>query len=236
MTRSFYDDPIQVFRNWADSLKLQGIARIKGNLIGDDNAFEENGLGHGWMMDDLIFRYAAEVGALQFNDNSISVLFKPPDDLSSRMEILPQLNSSCLDFIDLTVVFKDSLTNVSFTRAEDGRNLVISGIVQAGSQVFSRSFSLRDPTEFYLDILKETLLNEGIILEGEILDCDDIDDWNLKTNDRNLLFVYRSPPLLDILRVMMKKSNNLQAETLIKTIGFEIYGNGSLDPGRNVQW
>src|SRR5882757_960820 len=43
----------RVFADWADRLKKSGIRAISGRVIGDDNAFEDETLGFGWMWDDL---------------------------------------------------------------------------------------------------------------------------------------------------------------------------------------
>ena len=48
-------------------MKTRGIRTIAGRVIGDDNAFDDDGLGFGWSWDDLPDDYAAGVSALQFN-------------------------------------------------------------------------------------------------------------------------------------------------------------------------
>ena len=42
----FYDDDMfKIYNDWADSLINYGIDEITGNIIGDDNAFDDIGLG-----------------------------------------------------------------------------------------------------------------------------------------------------------------------------------------------
>ena len=48
-------DLTRTFRQWADSLKAQGIRRISGNVIGDDDVFDDRALGEGWQWDDLVW-------------------------------------------------------------------------------------------------------------------------------------------------------------------------------------
>src|SRR5262249_54563501 len=43
----------QLFQTWADRLKDAGIRTIAGRIVGDDDAFEDEGLGAGWAWDDL---------------------------------------------------------------------------------------------------------------------------------------------------------------------------------------
>lgn len=66
-----------LFDSWAARLKAAGIAVVDGRLIGDDNEFEDNGLGFGWSWDDLPTDDAAPVGALQFNENAVRVAVAP---------------------------------------------------------------------------------------------------------------------------------------------------------------
>ena len=40
-TSEFYDDPRQIFYCWADSILELGITKIAGNIIGDDDVFDD---------------------------------------------------------------------------------------------------------------------------------------------------------------------------------------------------
>ncbi len=42
-------DAIAIFREWADSLKAKGIAKISGDIIGNEGFFTDQKLGNGWM-------------------------------------------------------------------------------------------------------------------------------------------------------------------------------------------
>ena len=42
---------------------------IDGGVIGDDQAFDDEGIGAGWAWDYLQYDYAAPVGALQYNED-----------------------------------------------------------------------------------------------------------------------------------------------------------------------
>ena len=67
----------QAFESWADRLKAAGITRIDGRIIGDDNLFDDQPLGEGWMWDDLTGSSAPPGGALQFNENLVRVVIAP---------------------------------------------------------------------------------------------------------------------------------------------------------------
>ena len=58
-----------VLDEWAAALRAAGINEIDGRIVGDDQLFDDEGIGPGWAWDYLQFGYAAPVGALQFNEN-----------------------------------------------------------------------------------------------------------------------------------------------------------------------
>ncbi len=58
-----------VFDEWARALTAAGITSIEGRIIGDDQAFDDDGVGPGWSWDYLDAGYASPIGALQFNEN-----------------------------------------------------------------------------------------------------------------------------------------------------------------------
>jgi serine-type D-Ala-D-Ala carboxypeptidase/endopeptidase (penicillin-binding protein 4) len=53
----------------ADELWQQGVRRIEGRIIGDDDGFLDEPYGAGWTWDNLPFGYSAPIGALNFNEN-----------------------------------------------------------------------------------------------------------------------------------------------------------------------
>ena len=67
----------QLFADWATQLKAAGIGAIDGRIIGDDNAFDDDGLGFGWSWDDIAPSFSAGVSALQFNEGSVQLKIAP---------------------------------------------------------------------------------------------------------------------------------------------------------------
>ena len=70
--------------SWVKKLRMQGIHRVTGNIIGDDRMtigqdVQRRGtpspplLGFGWSWDDLAFGFAAPVGPLQYQENVTTV-------------------------------------------------------------------------------------------------------------------------------------------------------------------
>ena len=51
-----------VLSEWTRALQAAGIFSIEGRIVGDDQAFDDEGIGAGWAWDYLQYGYAAPVG------------------------------------------------------------------------------------------------------------------------------------------------------------------------------
>jgi D-alanyl-D-alanine carboxypeptidase/D-alanyl-D-alanine-endopeptidase (penicillin-binding protein 4) len=126
----------------------------------------------------------------------------------------------------------------------------VTGQVPAGGQPQTRQVSVDNPTLYFVRALKEALGARGIIVRGDAVDVDDLmpDDpaqreaAAIDGRSRGLadlgsaprtLATWTSPPLASIGNVLMKVSQNLYAETLLKRLGVE-RGAGTTSNGRRV--
>ena len=88
-----------------------------------------------------------------------------------------------------------------------------------------------NPTVFFARALKDALTARGIDVAGDAIDGDDV--VNLQPAAvRHELVRTESPPLRDIATVLMKVSQNLYAETLLKAAGAAGGGLGTTEGGR----
>jgi len=87
----------------------------------------------------------------------------------------------------------------------------------------------KDPARGYLEALNDAFVRKGIVVDGGVADSILPMPFKLDT-----LFVYISPPLRDILPVLMKPSQNQVAEIVFKTIGLERGGLGTADSAKKV--
>ena len=67
----------QTLDGWAQTLVDEGIRRVDGRLICDDQSIAGTGLGAGWSWDYLSAGYAAPVAGLQVNENAAQVTMTP---------------------------------------------------------------------------------------------------------------------------------------------------------------
>jgi serine-type D-Ala-D-Ala carboxypeptidase/endopeptidase (penicillin-binding protein 4) len=219
-----------IFESWADSLVELGVDEIQGNLVGDDNAFDDRGLGTGWQWDYESLWYAAPSGALSFNDNCVEIFLEP-----TEVGAPPELTlDPDVDYVVVnnrtTTVPRDSTTAVVVNR-ERGSNLVtVYGSVKESAKRLTTYATVTNPTQYFLVALKSVLERKGIAVTGYAIDADDLDD-PIGYVEARLLFIHYSPTVAEIVKVVNKSSQNFYAEQLLKTLGFEFAGEGAAKAG-----
>ncbi len=229
----FFDDPREVFFSWAKTLDSLGIKRIEGNIIGNDNLFDDVHLGSGWSYDYLDSWYAAEVGALQFNENYIDLKIYPPRIKGENPLIIPNVESEYFNINNLLEATDTGKTNFSVHRDFGTNEIVVEGKVKIGDRIYTASPSITNPTLFYVTVMKEAFEEYGIVIDGYALDIDDIPPTR-ELRPYQQLITYNSPPLKDILKELIKVSQNLYAETMTRLLGYRFYGEGSFKNGKKV--
>lgn len=210
-----------VLDEWARQLAARGIHLIAGQLIGDDNAFAEPGWGAGWSWDDIALGYGAPVSALQYNENQVELLIGPGQEAGARAIISTSPAGSGLT-IDhgVTTAPAGAETKVTFERIPGSKILSIRGQVAIGATALSEYAAVPNPTQMYLNALREALARNGIFVGGLTIDIDDLrlaPDMTKAT----LLLEDRSPPLSEIIDVTLKWSRNVYAETLLMSMAPE---------------
>ena len=173
-----------VFADWAAALQAAGIRRIDGRIIGDDNLFDDEGLGAGWAWDYLEADYAAPVGALQYNEDvaALSVLpGRAPGD--PAVASLAAGSGLRLDNRALTAAAGTAET-IQFRRRLDAPVLEVTGTVpippaeplpaNEGVRTAVKNVAVVNPTAYFVQSLKDALVARGIIVSGDAVDLDDL--------------------------------------------------------------
>jgi D-alanyl-D-alanine carboxypeptidase/D-alanyl-D-alanine-endopeptidase (penicillin-binding protein 4) len=209
----------RVFDDWAERLKALGVRTILGRVIGDDNAFDDEELGFGWSWDDLPDDYAAGVSALQFNENAARVTIRPGAAAgdSASIDLAPSGTGLVIDNA-LKTGAADTPPSIAARRLPGSPRLELRGSIPAGAMPVTRVVSVDNPTLFAVTALRDALIARGIDIRGPAFDVDDL-AHPPKRSDAVALITYRSPPLATLAVRLMKASQNLYAETLLKTLG-----------------
>ena len=112
---------------------------------------------------------------------------------------------------------------VSMSRRPGSSVLDVTGSVPLTGRDYNQTVAVENPTQFYVNVLRDVLVRKGIAVDGAAVDIDDVaaGDPAHALEKRRVLFTHQSPPLAseEVGRTFMKVSQNLFGETLMQTIG-----------------
>jgi serine-type D-Ala-D-Ala carboxypeptidase/endopeptidase (penicillin-binding protein 4) len=220
------------FAEWAATLKAAGVRSIAGRIIGDDNAFDDDGLGTGWAWDDLAASYATSIGALQFNQNTAQLVISPAPASGEppRVDVAPAAARLTVLNRALTAPGGPALSVRAIPRTS---TIELDGSIPAASERVTRNVSVPNPTLYFANAVRDGLIRNGIEVAGPAVDIDDLDAPPDRTSAL-LRTEYVSKGLSSIGETMMKLSQNMYAESLLKTLGLQATGLGTAASGRAV--
>jgi D-alanyl-D-alanine carboxypeptidase/D-alanyl-D-alanine-endopeptidase (penicillin-binding protein 4) len=107
----------------------------------------------------------------------------------------------------------------------------LEGTIPAGVKEFSIKGALPDPAKFAAHSLYNRLISNKITVSGDIFT---VRELNRVDKSRKPFNITKSPPLKEIIYRLNKKSVNIYTEQLLKIIGKEFKGEGSLQNGISV--
>jgi D-alanyl-D-alanine carboxypeptidase/D-alanyl-D-alanine-endopeptidase (penicillin-binding protein 4) len=230
-----------VFAEWRSAVSAAGIRKIDGRIIGDDNHFDDEGLGAGWAWDYLQYGYAAPVGALQYSED-VADLVVTPGPAAGTPAVVSLSPGSGLTLSNKTMTAAAGTPEtIDYRRLLDRPVLEVFGVVPlpppadpAATQVrtAARQVAVVNPTVYFVQSLKNTLVAQGIEVTGDAVDIDDLPAS--PATDRRIIIRSESPSLREIASVMMKVSQNLYADTLLKALGAAVSGTGTVAAGRDA--
>jgi len=230
----FHDgDPFSVFKDWASKLKEKGIRKIEGGILADGRAFPPPLLGQNWEWDDLIYGYAAPVSALQFNENLYTIEVIPGDaeGAPAIVRCSPLPDYVAID-ANVTTLAAGTKGKLDYQRGERRESIIIRGtIAKADRDVTTLAVEL--PAIYYIAALKKTLQEAGIDVANTTLRAVGEADATFPATEAPL-YSHWSPPLSEIVKPMLKVSQNLYAETLARTLGLVLKKQGRFEAGKEV--
>ena len=171
-----------VFAAWTAALAAAGINRIEGRIIGDDNLFDDEALGAGWAWDYLQYGYAAPIGALQYNEDVVTLVVTPGVTAGAPAMVTLSPGSGLSVTNKAVTAAPGTPETIDYRRFLDRPVLEVTGVVPlaaadtAGAQTrtVGREVAVINPTLYFVQSLKSELIAQGISVAGEAVDIDDL--------------------------------------------------------------
>jgi serine-type D-Ala-D-Ala carboxypeptidase/endopeptidase (penicillin-binding protein 4) len=214
---------------WVNDIRNVGIKKIDGKIIADNLLFDNQTVPDYWIYEDIGNYYGAGPNALTINDNLYYLFFKPGAHAGDPAQVLRM--EPVIPGLNFTNYMKtgpaSSGDNGYIYDSPEQFNATLRGTVPAGVPEFYIKGSIPDPPLFAAQYLTSSLEKNGIEVSWQ--------PEKLKSkklyNEKKLITVTISPPLKDIVFFINKRSDNLYAEQLLKTIGLKIMGESSTQKG-----
>lgn len=233
-------------RAMARELRARGIEIVEGDVIGDGSYFGEEVRPGTWGSRSLNEWFAAPVASLQYNENVATLRIRPGAGSGTpvEVEIVPAGAPVPLDIRAETVV-RRTRHPVWTVRESLEDPVLLTGQQELDDSEIWRRMPVPDPALYAASRLRSILEEEGIEVRGEVRSSSDEggsllageDVWAPGTEGQPspmILAEHQSPPLIELLRVVNRQSHNLYAESVARTLGRVVEGDGSFDGGARV--
>ncbi|MGI8641040.1 MAG: D-alanyl-D-alanine carboxypeptidase/D-alanyl-D-alanine endopeptidase [Pyrinomonadaceae bacterium] len=207
--------------NLVSQLQAKGLTHIKGGIVGDESYFKGDDIGDGWTWNELQWHYGAEAGALTFKENQADIYMQDGKPVSStdylqiRSELQPKQEGKTEAF-----GIKRGLT--------DNQIYIWGNGDKASGRIAVHNSAL-----WAAKTLKESLEKKGITIDGEAKSVDWKSQNRLNVENAVELAAVESKTLAEIVQKINKRSVNVYAELLLRTLG-KNFGDTAPDESRQI--
>ncbi|MDX1428803.1 MAG: D-alanyl-D-alanine carboxypeptidase/D-alanyl-D-alanine-endopeptidase, partial [Rhodothermales bacterium] len=233
----YMDDPLSVFRSWADSLLQAGVRVVTGGIIGDATLFDGQRLGAGWNWDNEQYYYSAQISALSFFDNCVFVTAAPTSAGQPATVSWEPRQTSYVSVENRTVTVERGDRLLRRNLRPRGQNSIVAYSRVPVGRSARECVTVEDPARFAAHVLVETVRDAGIEIAGGAqsrLIPQVPEDFGTEvpaaTNGwftdvehapptPTRIARHVSPPLSRIAYQVNKESENLDAELLLRSVG-----------------
>ncbi len=204
------------------ALTNAGVRRIKGDLVGDDSFFHGPPYGSGWDWDDLNYYYGAEISALTLNDNTLQVLVNPGAHPGApcRLTLIPATSYVALSNRTQTVA-AGGQPDLNFYRPPGENVIYASGQMPLDRTNDLDDVTMHNPAGLFVQFFREALARNGVKVRGQSRTVNWLDRQihPLEPNKLIELGAVESLPLREIVREVMKPSQNLYTDLVLAHLG-----------------
>ena len=208
-------DPWETLRASARALKAGGLRQVDGRLVVDTSIFAAPGWGQGWAWDDLVEDYAAPVSGLPLGRNAVPIAVEPAPGAGQSVQAstpMPECLPLRVDAVTRGPMSDTALLPLSLFRG-DGVTTQVVGEIMTNAPARTLAATMPDPARCAGLLAQSALAASGIIVTGGI----DVATSPTPAH-AHTLYAVTSPPLADLLRVMLKDSVNIYAEAIARQL------------------
>jgi D-alanyl-D-alanine carboxypeptidase/D-alanyl-D-alanine-endopeptidase (penicillin-binding protein 4) len=224
----------EVLNQWVAAIKAAGIRKIEGKVIGDDGLWGTQSTPEGWTWQDIGNYFGAGPSALSWRENQFDIKLRANNTVSvlktvpvmPYLTIINELEAGAAGTGDRAYAFLPPLGTVAYLRGSWARDISKSGI----------SVALPEPAYDAAFRLQDTLQKAGITVNTPAASARQLIAVQKQVPAKlQRLSTISSPSLPEIVFWLNKKSVNLYAEHLLKTIAWKAGKEATTRNGANTE-
>ncbi len=214
-------------RSLVSSLKRE-TSIIRGNVYLNGAAFDHFELAEGLPWDNLGICYSAPSSSISLDDNCAvaKMVFTDQNKTQIDFEISRDAPISIVEKLELTDGLEKRYCKFKLM-ADNTNQYTLGGCLGRHKIPRFLSFAVQNTELYAAEMIRRELKHAGIELQGEVI-----------RNDRasgRIIARHESAPLPELLDEMLKDSDNLIADNLLKAVGRSYYEEpGSFDNGTSA--
>lgn len=223
----FTGDPSLSIKDLNNLIKKTGIKKINGNVILDNTRYEKPDYAPGLSYDDTFWAFGAPATAIIINQNNVFIKLTPNKTLGKMAKVIPGRYTRFAKFTDHVKTVSNQYADVHCTfniHTNDNNDIEVSGCwpIQSSSKNFN--IALRNPALFAEKLIAAQLKANQINLTGKIMIRE-------KPKQLKVIAEHKSHSLKILIKTLLKDSNNIYAESLTKTLGYDYFKHGNFQTG-----
>ena len=220
-----------IYRDWVTKVQSDGIKSVEGDLIIDCSDWNLDDLQpRGWPARIKEDYYAPKTSPLTINENLIEFRVNPgKSGEPGEIQFIPEAEG--YPVVNRTVTGGKGAVSVS--RDKDGK-LVVTGAPSSKSAKSTYAAPCDNPTLYAAAVFRNQLKKAGITVRGPIRVSVQKRAVPAPTAE-NVIAVYISPPMGEVVKTMMKHSNNHFAEQIFVSVPAVKLGSGGYRSAKTME-
>lgn len=211
----------QQLRNMVATLRKTGIKQVSGDLIIDTSVFASHDKAPGLPWNDMTQCFSAPPAAAIVDRNCFSVSLYSAPNPGDMAFIRVASYYPVQMFSEVRTLAKGSpdaqYCELDVVPGELNR-FTLTGCLTQRSEPLPLAFAVQNGASYAGAILKDELKKADIQIDGSLR------RQSTPSPAGNVLAQTQSAPLHDLLKIMLKKSDNMIADTVFRTIGHQRFG------------
>ena len=198
------------------TLARADIRHVNGRVVVDASLSTIGGWSE-WMAEDMGFYYGAPCFGANYKGNEYNLYLRTDSVGTTPVVLGASISTPDIDYRNYMSVSTKDLSEIYVTPYTT--DYILMGSVPAHRDKFALRCAMSDAPLFMAYDITDAMRKAGIVVDGEPATDRILCEWGrCVPSIGTILYVHTSDYLSDMVRVMLHKSNNLYAESLLRYV------------------